>query len=93
MGGSSQYAKPKQQAFQGQGNLGNISYAPLEPLKVQSAGEEKIGEGIESATKNISGSLLGAIQANYMNDQKLKQFKQMYGGYNYMKPDVNMGGD
>ena len=93
MGGSSQYAKPQQQSLQGQRKLGDMSYAPLEPWRVPSTGQEKIGEGIESATKNIAGSLLGAIQANYMNDQKMKQIQQMYGGYNYMKPDVNMGGD
>lgn len=91
MGGYSQYAKSQQQTSQGK--IGDMSYKPLEPFKVPSAGEEQVAEGIGSAAKSISGSLLGAMQANYMNDQKMKLFQQMYGGYGGMKPDVNMGGD
>ena len=96
MGGSSQYAKPQQQTPQAQQNLGTMDYKPLQPWQVPSTGEEKIGKGIEGATKSITDSLMGAMSAKYMHDQKLNDLKdmaKMYGAYNYMKPDVNIGGD
>lgn len=93
MGGSSQYAKPQQQTPQEQQNLGGMNYKPLQPLQIPSTGQEKIGEGIQDATKSITDSLMGAMSAKYMHDQKLKDMAKMYGGYNYMRPDVNMGGD
>lgn len=68
MGGYSQSAK-----IQGQSpKTGTMNYAPLKPFEVPSTGEEKVAQGWESATKSITDSLMGAMSAKYMNDQKIK---------------------